>query len=87
LILTAILNKIFFGNGRDVVIERDIKEGSGIISSGLTEDIWNKLLKISRDYDFVYASIGLDAIFTELSDLYVNEINQVFSEIVLIKNP
>ncbi|MFW9975819.1 MAG: hypothetical protein ACFFDQ_11160 [Candidatus Thorarchaeota archaeon] len=28
-----------FDSGRDVVIERDIKEGSGITSSALTEDI------------------------------------------------
>jgi len=56
-----------FDDDRVAVIEKASQLGIHAICSAITEDTWQKCLAISRSYETVYASIGLDPVLTNFA--------------------
>lgn len=73
-----------FNNDREIVIQRAAQKGISVICSAITEDTWRKCLGIANEYDTVYASIGLDPLFTNFATAGKEFILSNSSELVSI---
>ncbi len=73
-----------FDEDRASVIERASRNGIIIISSAITEETWDKLIIISREYNTVYPSIGLDPICVDKTLSCLEKMDQYRTEIVSI---
>jgi len=73
-----------FNEDRLSVIQRANEKGIHIITSGITEDTWQRCLQLAREHENVYAAIGLDPLLTNYSKSAKNVIKKNSDDIVAI---
>ena len=73
-----------FEEDREEVIERAASMRIHLICSAISEDTWDTCLQLSRDYDTIYASIGLDPMLVNYYSSALKKIREHSKEIVSI---